>query len=97
METLQTIQQLAPATIIAAVATLPWIAATLMQAFSATSSSAHDDKWRLRAGAAVRWADTLGGPVQAGGNAVVKLAARRATRSISTKVVRGAEFFPHAA
>jgi hypothetical protein len=54
METLQTIQQLAPATAVAALLALPWIAALVMHAFGSANISMHDDKWNTRAAAAMR-------------------------------------------
>ena len=62
METLNTIQQLAPATAVAAVLTLPWITAFVMYLADSAAGVAQDDKWNLRAAAARRWAGTLGAP-----------------------------------
>ncbi len=58
METLQTIQQLAPATV-AALLALPWAAALLMHAVSFAARPMLDDKWNSRAGAASRWAGSV--------------------------------------
>jgi hypothetical protein len=62
METLNTIQQLAPATTVAALLALPWVTAFFMHLAGSAASVAHDDKWSLRAVAAQRWAGTLGAP-----------------------------------
>jgi hypothetical protein len=96
METLQTIQQLAPATIVASV-TLPWIAAALLHVFSAASRSAHDDQWNLRAGAAVRWAGAPLAPARVRENTVVDFSAHRNSRSSDAATVPLSEFYPHAA
>jgi hypothetical protein len=76
METLNTIQQLAPATAVAAVLTLPWITAFFMYLADSAASAAQDDKWNLRAAAAKRWAGTLGAPRKSA--VVAKFATRRA-------------------
>jgi hypothetical protein len=76
METLNTIQQLAPATTVVALLALPWITAFFMHLAGSAAGVAHDDKWNLRAVAAQRWAGTLGSPRKSA--AVAKFAARRA-------------------
>lgn len=97
MEYLQMIQQFSPAQIIVALAILPWIAATLMQPLGTALSSTLDDKWNIRAGAAVRWSGALAEPARAQSAPVAKLAPRRAVRSISAKIGHSHDFFPHAA
>jgi hypothetical protein len=96
METLQTIQQLAPATIVAFV-TLPWITAALLHVFSAASRSAHDDQWHQRAGAAVRWAGAPFESARVRNNTVVDFSAHRNSRSSGAATVPASEFYPHAA
>jgi hypothetical protein len=76
METLNTIQQLAPATTVAALLALPWVTAFFMHLAGSVAGAAHDDKWNLRAAAAKRWAGTLGAPRKSA--AVAKFAVRRA-------------------
>lgn len=93
METLNMIQQFAPATIIA-LAALPWVAATMMHAFGTLADTVHDDKWNTRAGAAVRWAGALAAQPRFYGDAVVQLATRRASRNHAARAV---ESFPYAA
>jgi hypothetical protein len=95
MQTLQTIQQLAPATIVAFV-TLPWITAALLHVFSAASRSAHDDQWTLRAGAALRWAGEPLVPARGRENTVVDFSAHRNSRG-NAAAVEASEFYPHAA
>jgi hypothetical protein len=94
METLQTIQQLAPATTVAALLALPWIAALVMHAFSSTTSSTLDDKWNLRAAAAMRWAGTLSTRKT---NNVSQLNVRRAKHNLAAARARVTGRFPHAA
>jgi hypothetical protein len=98
METLQTIQQLAPATTVAALLALPWIAALVMHAFSSTAITMHDDKWNTRAAAAMRWAGTLS--ARKTGNQVgniSQLNARRAQHNFAAARARVTSRFPHAA
>jgi|HubBroStandDraft_4_1064222.scaffolds.fasta_scaffold2229432_1 hypothetical protein len=75
METLNTIQQLAPATTVAALLALPWVTAFFMHLAGSLAGAAHDDKWNLRAAAAQRWADTLGAPRKSA--VIAMFAARR--------------------
>jgi hypothetical protein len=72
MESLNTIQQLAPATTVAALLALPWATAFVMHVAGSLAGTAQDDKWNLRAAAAQRWAGTLGTPRK------LAVAARRA-------------------
>ncbi len=97
METLNLIRELAPATVIAALATLPWIAAALMYALNAASAPELDDKWNARAAAALRWAGALVEPARGPDYGVLQFSARRAARGHSAATVRGGEFYPHAA
>jgi hypothetical protein len=96
METLQMIQQLQPAAVIAALVVLPWAATMIMHAVGASANGMHDDKWNSRAAAAVRWAGTIV-PTYSRTNTVLNFAARRTARRYAFAADSAAEFFPHAA
>jgi hypothetical protein len=64
METVQMLQQFAPATAMVALWTLPWVTLAASHAFGVAARDQHDDDWRDRAHAAVRWASAMIGPAQ---------------------------------
>ena len=76
MHTLQMIQQLDAATIVATMLALPWLAVSLMHAVSARETSALDDGWKAHAEAAVRWAKNA-----TPANSVIRFVQRRQVRA----------------
>ena len=66
METIQMIQQLAPAPVLVTLLALPWFAVALMHAMSARNHNqfALDNSWTARADAALRWTRTAVEPVR---------------------------------
>jgi hypothetical protein len=90
METIQILQQIPPATAMAALLTMPWAALAMLHAFGAASRGRHDDNWSKRAVAAVRWAGASIKPLQR-----QDIAAHQVT--IARAAQRGHQFLPHAA
>jgi hypothetical protein len=59
MQTIQMLQQFAPATAMVAIWTLPWITVAAQHAFGVAARDQRDDNWGDRALAAVRWAGAV--------------------------------------
>ena len=89
MDMLQWIQEVPAAQVIVGLLVLPWIGVALMQAFSVGSRARLDDSWKLRAGAALRWADAAAcmaagtGPRQTPAVTVLQPRPRRAAQAAS--------------
>jgi hypothetical protein len=93
METTQLFQQLAPATVTAALLALPWAVIAVLHVFGAMVRANQDDDWSDRAFAAVRWAGTAIEPPLRLESGVRKVAmVRRSSRSALDTVL-----LPHAA
>jgi hypothetical protein len=79
MDAMQLIQNLAPAPLFVTLLALPWLAVATMHAMSAKMRVALDDKWSLRAMAAMRWNAAAAGPVAM---ALFRLPARRTNPAV---------------
>jgi hypothetical protein len=62
MNTLQMIQQVAPAIAAFAVLGLPWATLAAMPLIEAASREPSDDKWHTRVGVALRWSSMMAQP-----------------------------------
>jgi hypothetical protein len=97
MQSLQTIQQLQPAATISIMLTLPWVAATLMHAFGAGANNARDEEWNQKAGAALRWSNTIARLAKAGSMTVLQFPARQAAPHRASAAANIPNSYPHAA
>jgi hypothetical protein len=97
MQSLQTIQQLQPAAAISITLALPWIAATLMHAFSAGAKTARGEEWNQKAGAAVRWSNTIARLARSGSTTVLNFPARQSEPRHASATENMLNSYPHAA
>jgi hypothetical protein len=97
METLQTLQQFAPATTVTGLLMLSWLALAAMHVYGASSRALRDDNWHSRAGAAVRWTGAVVAPMHGQNIASVQIAVTRAEDNSRVGGASNDEHFPHAA
>jgi hypothetical protein len=97
MQSLQTIQQFQPAAAISIMLALPWIAATLMHALDAAANSARGEEWNQKAGAAVRWSDTIARLARSGSTTILNFPARQSAPRYTPATGNMSNSYPHAA
>jgi hypothetical protein len=97
MQSLQTIQQLHPAAAISIMLALPWVAATLMHAFSTGVKAARGEQWNQKAGAAVRWSNTIARLARTGSTTILNFPARPSAPRYAPAAVTMQRNYPHAA